>query len=302
MNALSTALARLALWSLMPLLCAWSAGPLGAQPRAPVQGAREVTIAPGQQSRAASTVARASVPPGAAVLEAPVGNLRVEMGRLLRLRLSMEDPERLWRCLRSISHTLAPAAGAPVTTSSAIPLDAIVHWSDPLASEALLPMRSGTVELYIEKGRPRVASYYLTWRLPGGDLALTAPAPPARFKAEIIGAQTATVLEGTGNLDDVIFGERVPIRMRIFSASPLSTVTVYHRSQVGVEYSSSPASRTEGAEPESLWVVELDRPPGLEAFIEYWADIEDVTGNRSSYGTAELPFRVRLLDPTAPNK
>ncbi|MBI4871695.1 MAG: hypothetical protein HY814_09010 [Candidatus Riflebacteria bacterium] len=230
--------------------------------------------------------------------EAVVGDLQVEMGRPLRLKLGLHDLAAIQRAAGLVVHAMAPAASTTASTPLTLPLDVLIRWNDPASLPQTLPVTDNVAEVSVPYGNPRTATFFVTWRAADGSFELTVPARPRGFKAQIVRPQSAIVLEATGTAEGVLFGDRVPVSLRVLDIQGVAGVTIYHRSDPARPYSSAPMERAEGADWQGLWKASLARPAGLEVTIDYCIDIVDKAGKHSAYGTPELPQRIKLLDPS----
>jgi hypothetical protein len=236
--------------------------------------------------------------------ELAVGDIQVEVGRPLRLRLNLQDERPLWDCAGLVSRALAPAATSTPLTSAPPPIEAVVLWDDPVGGERTLPVTGSIVAFSIPAGPPRTATYCVVWKASDGSFELRVPASPGRFKARIIQPQPAIVVDATGSAEGVLLGDRFPVRVRVTDLAGLRSVQLFYRSTSAggsvpstPSYTSAPMACAEPSPGGGLWTGTIPRPSGNESNVDYYVEIVDTVGRRSTYGTSEAPHRIRLRDP-----
>jgi len=227
-----------------------------------------------------------------------VGDIRVEMGRPLRLMLAITDHPSLSKAATEIAHALSSGEPMAPTTALTGPIQITLHWDDPVGRPRVVPIQAGEGEVHIPEGPERTARYCLVWRSTDGLFDLMVPSAPRRFVAQIIRRQRTTVVEGTGSFSGVVFGDEVPIEVRVSDPVGVDTATTLHRSRAPLAYTTSPMSRVDGTPREGRWRTLVPRPPGLETTFEYYVEITNRAGDKTTYGSASLPLKIQLLDPT----
>ncbi|MBI2943384.1 MAG: hypothetical protein HYY25_04215 [Candidatus Wallbacteria bacterium] len=248
-----------------------------------------------------------SAPRGPAVTgpvqEVAAGDVRLEMGRPVRLRLHLQDATPLWECARTLVHALAPASPFQPRTSPAAPIEAVVSWSDPLAGQRTIAVSSSIAELSVPSGPERTASYYILWRAHDNGFEMRVPAAPVTFKAQIVRPQPAIVVEATGSAEGVLLGDRIPVRVKVAELDGIRTIGLFYRATPPGSSAAPPASYTSSpmecseTGPPSLWTGSIPMPPDPSATVDYYIEIVDSAGRNTYYGSADLPHRIRLRDP-----
>ncbi|MBI4866578.1 MAG: hypothetical protein HY816_06475 [Candidatus Wallbacteria bacterium] len=237
------------------------------------------------------------------VQEIAAGDVRLEMGRPVRLRLHLQDAPPLWECARTLVHGLAPASPFEPATSPAAPLGVFVSWSDPVSGQRTVAVSSSVAELSVAAGPERTASYYIVWRAHDNGFEMRVPASPATFKAQIVRPQPAIVVEATGSAEGILLGDRIPVRVKVAELDGIRTIGLFYRATPPGSsavppgsYTSSPMECSETGPP-SLWTGSIPMPPDPGATVDYYIEIVDSAGRNSFYGSADLPHRIRLRDP-----
>ncbi|MBI4864414.1 MAG: hypothetical protein HY815_29770 [Candidatus Riflebacteria bacterium] len=229
---------------------------------------------------------------------AAAGDLEIEAGRPLALTVATQPPESLWRWGNSMARALAPAVPLPPTTTTTTMPDIRIHWRDPLVGPRTIPIRDGVIQVSIPAGPPRTIVYFVSWRAQDGRFELLVPAPPLTFRARVVSAQPVTILEGTGTVERVLFGDSVTVTVRVKDAGSVRRAILFHRSNPQSPYATAAMGCVEGDGHEATWRVDLPRPKGLEVEIEYFSEILTDHDRKAHYGHVGLPHRIRLLDPT----
>jgi hypothetical protein len=242
----------------------------------------------GAQPRAGSLPPQVEVP----------HDFEIEMGRELHLTLGSDDPRAILDCSESIANAIAPATSTTTSTSPASLESIVVFWSDPLVDEKMIPFVNGSALVEIPRGPGRTARFHLVWRPPGERIQMTVPAPPRRFMARIVPERPAAVIEATGTFEGVVFGDVVPVHIRVRDPVGLDRVIIHHRSAPAGPFTTAAMMREGEGAGDELWRISLPRPAGLEAMVEYYIELRDRAGRTTQYGNPTTVHRIRLEDPT----
>lgn len=240
--------------------------------------------------------------------ELATGDIQIEMGRPLRLRLSLQDEPPLWNCAVSLARALAPAAPSTLATSPPLSIEAVVLWKDPVAGERTVPVSGSIAEISIPTGPVRTAVYSIVWKAQDGSFELRVPASPGHFKAQVVRPQPAIVVEATGSAEGVLLGDQLPIRVRVTDTERVRSVHLFYRStsagastSATASYTSAPMDCAEQTADGGLWKGTIPRPHDIESTIDYYVNIVDAGGRNSTYGTSTAPHRIRLREPDVVN-
>lgn len=248
---------------------------------------------------ASSAQAQQPSPATTAPLDLTVGGpLRAEAGRPLRLHLPVKEVAAFWRRVGAVAHQLAPAAPSDSSPTTTAAIDVMLKWTDGAAEPLAVPFRDSVAEVLVGAGKERTGGYSLTWIDPAGRLAIRLPAA-GEYRVEIVQPGPTAVLAGTGSQELVVFGEEVPIVVELQDPLGVTAVTVSHRSVGSGPFATAPMKLDAGDGQRGTWKYGVPRPQSAEAILEYFAEIENKAGGRTSFGSARLPYRLRLPDPTA---
>ncbi|MBI4872383.1 MAG: hypothetical protein HY814_12550 [Candidatus Riflebacteria bacterium] len=255
-----------------------------------------------------SGAALAADSPAPVPQEFAIGDLQVEMGRPLRLRLNLQDALPLWNCATSVARAMAPAASSSPVTSAARPIEAVVLWNDPAVGERTLPVSESIAVLSSPAGPPRTAVFCVVWKADDGSFELRVPASPGWFRAQLIRPQPAVVVEATGSAEGVLLGDRFPVRVRVTDREGLKSLHLFYRSTsqevsstATPNYTSAPMVCAEPGPGGGLWTGTIPRSSEGESTVDYYVEIVDTAGRKSSYGTSTAPHRIRLRAPEPPS-
>lgn len=228
------------------------------------------------------------------------GPMRIEAGRRLRLRLEVADPPPFWSAMRAVTHRLAPAAPVGPSTASTAPVVVELRWRDPVAAPLSLRFEGGLATIDVPAGPPRTGRYSLVWSDPAGRAEVRLPADAAGFPVEIVAPGASTIISATGSVDLEVFGEELPIGFEIADPRGISGAMVFHRSAPATTFATAAMRLDAGTPDRGIWKAALPRPEGAEATVEYYVEIINSAGARTLSGSAGVPYRLYLPDPTAP--